>query len=83
MQNILIQFYLCIISEGADCMYHWNITHPSTSLFSYHAIIPEAEFLDVIGTKVLKVFLLAIHSHLHKRILLPSPPEQKWFETGL
>jgi hypothetical protein len=26
--------------------------------------IPEAEFLDVIGTKVLRVFLLAIHSHL-------------------
>jgi hypothetical protein len=24
---------------------------------------PEAEFLDVIGTKVLIVFLLAIHSH--------------------
>ncbi len=24
----------------------------------------EAEFLDVIGTKVLTVFLLAIHSHL-------------------
>ncbi len=26
---------------------------------------PEAEFLDVIRTKVLKVFLLAIHSHLY------------------
>jgi hypothetical protein len=26
---------------------------------------PEAEFLDVIGTKVLRVFLLAIHSHLY------------------
>ncbi len=25
---------------------------------------PEAEFLDLIGTKVLRVFLLAIHSHL-------------------
>jgi hypothetical protein len=25
----------------------------------------EAEFLDVIGTKVLRVFLLAIHSHLY------------------
>ncbi len=31
----------------------------------------EAEFLDVIRTKVLRVFLLAIHSHLYKRILLP------------
>ncbi len=26
---------------------------------------PEAEFLDVIGTKVLRVFLLAIHGHLY------------------
>ncbi len=25
----------------------------------------EAEFLDVIGTKVVRVFLLAIHSHLY------------------
>jgi hypothetical protein len=25
----------------------------------------EAEFLDVIGTKVLRVFLLAIYSHLY------------------
>ncbi len=35
---------------------------------------PEAEFLDVIGTKVLRVFLLAIHS---QRILLPQPPPRK------
>ncbi len=28
-------------------------------------IFPKAEFLDVVGTKVLKVFLLAIHSHLY------------------
>jgi hypothetical protein len=26
---------------------------------------PEAEFLDVIGTKVLRVFLLATNSHLY------------------
>jgi hypothetical protein len=26
---------------------------------------PEAAFWDVIGTKVLRVFLLAIHSHLY------------------
>jgi hypothetical protein len=26
---------------------------------------PVAEFLDVIGTNVLRVFLLAIHSHLY------------------
>jgi hypothetical protein len=31
----------------------------------YSGAIPEAEFLYVIGTKVLKVFLLAIHCHLY------------------
>jgi hypothetical protein len=41
------------------------------------ALHSEAEFLNVIGTKVLIVFLLAIHMH-------PPPPfEQKWFDTGL
>ncbi len=30
--------------------------------------IAEAEFLDVIGTKFVRGFLLAIHSHLYKRI---------------
>ncbi len=34
----------------------------------------EADFLDAIGTKVLRVFILAIHSHLYKRILLFTPP---------
>jgi hypothetical protein len=29
------------------------------------ACSPEAEFLDVIGTKVLRVFLLAIQSHIY------------------
>jgi hypothetical protein len=29
------------------------------------AKIPKAEFLNVIGTEVLKVFLLAIHSHIY------------------
>jgi hypothetical protein len=28
---------------------------------------PEAEFLDVVGTKVLRVFLLAMHSHLYRQ----------------
>jgi hypothetical protein len=42
---------------------------------------PEAEFLEVTGTKVLRVFLLAIHPLL--TIFTPSPLEQKWFETGL
>jgi hypothetical protein len=38
----------------------WNDdTRHDVSLF-----LSEDEFLDVIGTKVLRVFLLAIHSHL-------------------
>ncbi len=36
---------------------------------------PEAEFLDVIGTKVFRVFLLAIPSYLHYGFYsLPPPP---------
>ena len=31
----------------------------------YQSRCTEAEFLDVIGTKVFRVFLLAIHSHLY------------------
>jgi hypothetical protein len=46
-------------------------------------ICTEAEFLDVIGIKVMIVYPLAIHSHLYQRILLRLPSEQKWFETGL
>jgi hypothetical protein len=46
----------------------------------------EDEFLDVIGAKVLRVFLLAIHNHLNRFSPPPppppSPPKQKWFETG-
>jgi hypothetical protein len=48
---------------------------------------PKAEFFNVIGKKVFTwVFLLAIHSHLYLRNLLPFPPpplELKWFETDL
>jgi hypothetical protein len=32
---------------------------------TWRAEDPEAEFLDEIQTKVLRVFLLAIHSHLY------------------
>jgi hypothetical protein len=39
---------------------------------------PEAEFLDVIGTKVLRVFLLVIHSHpLQTGLNPPLPPPSK------
>jgi hypothetical protein len=44
---------------------------------------PEAEFLGVIETKVVRVFLLDIHSHLYYGFNPPPFPEQKWFETGL
>ncbi len=38
---------------------------------------PEAEFLDVIGTKFLRFFLLAIHCHLYLRIYPPPPSPQR------
>ncbi len=83
--------------EGQHCLDHavagWypppppgdidTVVHSPLTL----SLIPaEAEFLDVIGTKVFRVFLLAIHSHLYQRILLPpphNPLEQKWFESSL
>ncbi len=34
----------------------------------------EAEFLDVIGTKVLRLFLVAVHCHLTNRLYSPPPP---------
>jgi hypothetical protein len=43
-------------------------------LHYYEDLYPEAEFLGVIGTKVLKVFLLAIHGNLYLRI--PPPPSK-------
>jgi hypothetical protein len=43
----------------------------------------EAEFLDVIGKKVLRVFLLYLKSLLLTDFTPPPPLEQKWFETGL
>ncbi len=44
----------------------------------------EAEFVGVIGTKVLRVFLLAIQSHLYLRILLTSPrPHPTLSRSGL
>jgi hypothetical protein len=37
---------------------------------------PEAKFVDVMETKVLRFFLFVIHSHLYKRILLPPTCEK-------
>jgi hypothetical protein len=39
----------------------------ASSCFDYPR--PEAEFLDEIQTKVLRVFILAIHSHLYSFVL--------------
>jgi hypothetical protein len=36
--------------------------------------MPEAEFLDVIGKKVLRVFLLTIHSQSPLLLDVPTPP---------
>jgi hypothetical protein len=63
------------------CPYPPLIPYPSTTPSCN--VNPEAAFLDVIGAKVLRVFLRAIHNHLYYRILLHPPPEQKWFETVL
>jgi hypothetical protein len=46
---------------------HCGLHSQITALFSYssvHLVNREAEFLDVIRKKVLRVFFLAIHSHL-------------------
>jgi hypothetical protein len=53
------------------------------AISKFYPFITEADFLEIIGTEVLRVFLLAIPSHL-KRVFLPPPLlEQKWFETGV
>ncbi len=44
----------------------------------------EAEFLDVIGTKVSKSFPPGLFTITPtNKFDSPPPPEQKWFETGL
>jgi hypothetical protein len=44
------------------------------SRISFKSCEREAEFSDVIGTKVLRVFLLVIHCHLYERISPPHTP---------
>ncbi len=51
-------FKLSPINDWGLPVYHWG---------------PEAKFLDVIGTKVLGIFLLAIHSHLNYGFYSPLP----------
>jgi hypothetical protein len=46
-------------------------------------ISSDVEFLDVDGTKGLRVFILDIsQSHLPTDLTPPPPPEQTWIETG-
>jgi hypothetical protein len=52
-----VKYYiLYIMTVNVDCAI-------CEILYSRKASIPESEFLDEIQTKVLSVFLLAIHSH--------------------
>jgi hypothetical protein len=43
----------------------------------------EAEFLDEIGTKVFRVFLLAIHSHLYPQRILTLSPSPTLSKSGM
>ncbi len=52
------------------------ISSPFPCSFGYFSY-SEAEFLDVIGTKVLRAFLLAFNSHLYLTDSTPSPPLRK------
>jgi hypothetical protein len=54
--------------EGQICAGFNCARNSRTGLFSYEIrtiTTVEAEFLDVLGTKVLRIFLLAIQSHLY------------------
>jgi hypothetical protein len=57
-------------SWGGKYLYSYTII----KMFDHE---PETEFLDVIGTNVLRVFLFAIHSHICKQIYSPPPPGAK------
>ncbi len=65
---ILSMAFACLKSGR---LYGQSSTSPHVRVFVLllavlkHDINPEAEFLDEIQTKVLRVFLLAIHSHLY------------------
>ncbi len=75
----LLFFILFVFLFMHGC--NWNIIFCVQS-----RLCPEAEFSDVIGTKVLRIFLLAIHITSTNAFLSPSSPpplskSQKWFET--
>jgi hypothetical protein len=75
--NKLIDFAKKRAQNVFYSLFYLDPAHPERS-DPNTCYIPEAEFLDVIETKVLRVFLLAIHSHLYK--WTPPPLER---ETGL
>jgi hypothetical protein len=70
MYHPAVQLTMCTV-ETENLFSFFNITVMRQNSETY-----------IIGTKILRVFFLAIHSHLYKRIP-PAPLEQKWFETGL
>jgi hypothetical protein len=75
----LTDFTISSISQGKTT-FHTNISEYFPAKRKWEetlAIKPEAEFLDVIGTKISRVFLLAFHSHLYKQILLPPSSSAK------
>ncbi len=47
------------------------------------SLYKEAEFLDAIGEKVLRVFLLMLLTVISSVLRILLPLEQKLFETGL
>ncbi len=76
--SFLILLILLILIVPSALLFHKDTPVLfSTAILIVSKAIPEAEFLDVIGTKVLNVFFLANHSHLYKRILLPLSPLSK------
>jgi hypothetical protein len=65
------------IMQFAEVLFSWFplfLLKVSYGEDMYHRVqvsfCPETEFLDVTGTKVLRVFLLAFYSHFYYRILL-------------
>jgi hypothetical protein len=67
-------------SDPAGCNFvrdEWLMSPALTD----HTTCPKAKFLDIIGTKVLRVFLLTFTVTSIKKS--PPPPEQKWFKTDL
>ncbi len=69
MHNTLLIKSQNTSEQGAIyCIYYEQDARIKKRLHCY----TEAEFLDVIRTKILRLFLHAIHSHLYKQILLPT-----------